>query len=204
MLRKSMQWMTLSFALLLTSFAVNAQSTKALFSNSGDPVVGNPKGSVTVVEFFDYMCSHCASMAPTLSAVIKANPDVRFVFKALPVRGKASELAARSSLAAYKQGKYFQYSHALLNSDNSLTEESIMDIAKQSGLNMTKLKKDMDSSSVTNSLNNNLKLAEDLQLKGTPTFYIGKTSAKNINDFEVVIGEMSQSQMQTAIDKAKS
>lgn len=202
-IRKSLQ---LFFMGLLFSFslAANADEVKALFHQPNDPVLGNPKGKVTVVEFFDYQCGHCVSMSSVMSSIIKANPDVRVVYKELPIRGPMSEFASRAALAARMQGKYAEFSHALFKTSQPYTEASILDAAKESGLDMAKLKKDMHSAAITNQLRSTEQLAQTLQLTGTPAFFIGKTDAKSKNDINFVLGEMSQSEMQNAIDKAKS
>lgn len=175
-----------------------------LFHQSNDPIAGNPQGKVTVVEFFDYQCPHCVDMAAILDAIIKANPDVRIVFKEFPIRGPISEFASRAALAANKQGKYYEFSHALLTAKPPLTQEAILQIAKDSGLNVDQLKKDMNDASINEQIKANTKLAQDLKLFGTPAFFIGKTDATTSDKINYVPGQMDQNQMQTAIDKAKS
>ncbi|RDI39210.1 DsbA family protein [Aquicella lusitana] len=192
----------LPFLLFWLSWSAHAQSINNLFHQPGDPVAGNPRGNVTVVEFFDYQCSHCITMAPVMAAIIKANPNVRVVFKDFPIRGPVSEFAARAALAANKQGKYYSFSHALLTANQPLTQESVLDMAKAEGLNVSKLKKDMNSSSVKNQLKANYNLALALKLSGTPAFFIGKTNASGNSDIRFVLGAMSQSELQDAIDNA--
>jgi protein-disulfide isomerase len=176
------------------------QYVSPLFHQASDPVAGNPKGKVTVVEFFDYQCPHCVSMTPVMDAIIKANPDVRVVYKEFPIRGPVSEVAARAALAANMQGKYTVFSHALLAASQPLTQESILDIAKKVGLNVDKLKSDMNSDTVNKQLKENTKLAQDLKLFGTPAFFIGKTN--NTSEVNYVPGQMDQAQLQAAIDTA--
>jgi protein-disulfide isomerase len=173
-----------------------------LFHQNNDPIAGNPNGKVTVVEFFDYQCPHCVDMAPVMSAIIKANPNLRVVFKDFPIRGPISELAARAAVAANKQGKYPEFSHALLTSTKPLSEEVIFKIAGDTGLDVTQLKKDMSDASVTAQLKANTKLAQDLKLFGTPAFFIGKTDAKTTDNINYVPGQMNEKQLQEAIDKA--
>lgn len=193
------------FAILFTlSLTAKADALQALLHHKNDPIAGNPKGKITVVEFFDYQCSHCISMAPVLSDIIKANPDVRVVFKEFPIRGAMSQFAARAALAANLQGKYATFSHALLESSQPLTEESILKIAKSQGLNITKLKKEMNEGRIRDQLNANIKLAQELQLTGTPAFYIGKTNSTNMDQVHHVLGEMSQSELQNAIDQVRA
>src|SRR5437016_13285903 len=92
-------------------FAASADSLSALFRQSNDPVAGDPKGKVTVVEFFDYQCSHCADMPPVTAEIIRTNPHVRFGFKDLPIRGPLSQYAAQAALAANRLGKYLAFNH---------------------------------------------------------------------------------------------
>lgn len=175
----------------------------ALFHTPNDPMVGNPNGKVTIVEFFDYQCPHCVDMAPVMAAIVKANPDVRVIYKEFPIRGPASELAARAALAANKQGKYYVLSHAILTAGKPITEEFIYTTAKQNGIDVDKLKKDMNDKSVSDQLQANIKLAQDLKLFGTPAIFVGKTSAKNGDAVNYIPGQTDVAQLQTMIDKLK-
>lgn len=205
MLQKQMKFLICIIGLLFSvSMAFAAESVSSLFRHPGDPVAGNPNGKITIVEFFDYQCSHCMSMAPVINDILKNNPDVRVVFKDFPIRGPMSEYAARAAIAANLQGKYYQFSHALLTTSLSLTEDSIMDIAKNTGLDVNKLKKDMQSTAVNNEIKNTYHLAQEFKITGTPAFFIGKTDAKNSSDVNFVLGEMTQGDLQDAIDKAKT
>lgn len=188
------------------SFAVtaHADSVNSLLHTKSDPVAGNPNGKVTVVEFFDYQCSHCVNMSSTIQGIIKSNPSVRFVFKEFPIRGPMSELASRAALAANKQGKYYEFSHALLTSSSSISDSTINDIAKSVGLNMTTFKKDMNSKGIRTELQANYNLARDLGINGTPAFFVGKTDATSSSQLNFVLGEMSQYELQDAISKASN
>jgi protein-disulfide isomerase len=188
--------------LCILSLSIHAQSIPQLFNNLGDPILGNPKGSVTLVEFFDYECSHCIDMAPVVSAVIKANPNLRVVMKNLPLRGPMAELAGRVALVAKNQGKFNEVNHALFAADQPLTEESIMQIAKKAGLNMQKLKNDLNSTAIDNQLQSNMNEARELQIPGTPAFLVGKTNANKLDAVEQILGSVSQSRLQEAIDAA--
>lgn len=180
---------------------IAASFAKSLFHEGSDPVAGNPNGKVTIVEFFDYQCPHCVDMAPVMDSIIKANPNLRVIYKEFPIRGPVSEFAARAALAANKQGKYSVFSHALLASSQPLTQESVIEIAKSSGLDVDKLKKDMDSSNVKDQVKAIVKLAQDLKLFGTPALFIGKTDAKGNDSINYIPGQIEQSQLQGMIDK---
>lgn len=192
----------LSFFLMPTH-ANAAQSVRPLFHHTNDPVAGNPKGTVTVVEFFDYECAHCLTMAGTVEAIIRNNPHVRFVFKETPLNGPLAETATRAALAAQKQGKYFTFSHALMRSGGRLTKDRVLNIAKSVGLDVKKLEKDMYDRSVTNEIQGNYQLWRSYGLRGTPSFFIGKSDEASLNNVKYVMGEMSQRELQSAINSAR-
>ena len=173
-----------------------------LFKQASDPVIGNPNGKITMVEFFDYQCPHCVEMDPDLMAIIKANPDLRVVMKEFPIRGPLSLLATKAALAAAKQGKYLEMHEALMKSAQSLSQDKIMALAKTAGLDAQKLKADMESATTDAQIKGTYKLAQDLQLYGTPALFIVKsdtpTDAKAI---EFIPGQVDQKYLQGSIDK---
>lgn len=182
--------------------ALASSFANPLFHQASDPMRGNATGNITVVEFFDYQCPHCVEMVPTIDAIISANPNIRVIFKDFPVRGPMSEFAARAALAANLQGKYDALSHAMLTSTQPLTQDLIYTMAKNSGLDVDKLKKDMDSPAIDAQLKANVKLAQDLKLFGTPALFIGKTDAKGADTIMYIPGQADQKQLQAMIDKA--
>ncbi len=179
-----------------------------LFHQSTDPIAGNPKGTVTLVEFSDYQCGHCINMSPVVDALIKKNPNLRVVLKEFPIRGPLSETAAKAAIAAQKQGKYYDFRVALMSNKNgSLTEEGIYNTAKSVGIDVNKLKTDMKSNEVNQQIKNNYKLAQDLQLMFTPVFFIAKSdiNAKSKADEVVFIpGGVDIEQLNQAIAKLSS
>lgn len=136
---------------------------------------GNPKGSVTLVEFFDYQCVHCKRMKPILSELSTKNPKLRVIYKELPIFGKRSETASRAALAAAKQGKYEAMQTALLKIEKRLDDALVLSTAESIGLDMAKLKQDMKSQAITDELATNQALAEKLSLMGTPAFILAST-----------------------------
>jgi protein-disulfide isomerase len=182
-----------------------SQFANALFHTAGDPIAGNPNGTLTIVEFFDYQCQHCVQMAPVLSDLIKANGNVRIVYKELPLRSPMSELAARAALAANKQNKYLAFQHALFASSKPISEEVILQVAGAAGLNVEQLKTDMKSESIDKQIKATKELAQQLKLLGTPAFFIGKTEiSDNKKDAIIYIpGQMSLQQLQTELGKIK-
>lgn len=161
--------------------AMQVQAQAAIQSNADKifndrlTVAGNPKGNVTLVEFFDYQCIHCKKMAPVISDLAKQNANLRIVYKEFPIFGKSSEIASRAALAAAMQGKYMAMHDALIKQNGRLNEDTIMKAAKAAGLNVVKLKADMNSQAITDALDANRQLAEQLHLMGTPAFVLAST-----------------------------
>ncbi len=156
--------------------AIDANRDK-LINDPDSPVMGNPKGDVTVVEFFDYQCPYCKKMTAPLNDAMAKDGKLRVVFKEWPVLGPESLIAAKASLASQKQGKYKEFHNALMDTKGRLNETVIMSIAEKSGLDIKRLKKDMDAPDVQDELKQNQALAATLQLEGTPAFVIGSQMA---------------------------
>jgi len=144
-----------------------------LTQDPASPVGGNPKGSVTIVEFFDYQCGYCKREAAEMTKLLQADPDVRVVYKDLPILGPASVFAARAALAAQKQGKHAALHAALLETSERLTEQEVLRLAAQVGLNVAQLEKDMADPSVTAALDRNFQLQRALNIQGTPALIVG-------------------------------
>jgi protein-disulfide isomerase len=167
--------------------------------------VGNAKGSVTIVEFFDYQCIHCKKMATTMGNLIKKDTDLRVIYKEFPIFGKSSEMASRAALAAGMQGKYQAMHEALFKIEKRLDKQLILDAAKSIGLDLAKLKKDMDSKEVTEILDSNRQLAEKLHLMGTPAFIVAATTdgqIKSGTEPSFIPGAASEESLQELIKKA--
>lgn len=147
-------------------------------------VAGNPMGDVTIVEFFDYSCGYCHAAAAVVKQMIDTDSKVRVVYREFPILGPDSLLASKVALAAAQQGKYISVHNALMSSGERLNEGVIMDIAKNAGLDMTKLQADMESDAVRNEQRSNFELAEKLGLRGTPAFIIGDQLFPGIIDLQ--------------------
>jgi protein-disulfide isomerase len=143
-----------------------------LFAAAESPVGGNPNGDVTVIEFFDYHCGYCKRVAPDVQALIASDPNIRLVYKELPILGPDSILAARAALAAAKQGQY-QGFHDALFASASLQEPVILELAAKAGLDVARLRSDMNSAVVSAELEANINMSTPLGINGTPGFIIG-------------------------------
>ena len=144
-----------------------------LTQDPGSPVGGNPQGRVTIVEFFDYQCGYCKREAVELKTLLQTDSDIRLVYKDLPILGPASVFAARAALAAQKQGKHNALHAALMAASEKLTDQEVLRIAAQVGLDAAKLEKDMADPSVSQALDRNFQLQRALNIQGTPALIVG-------------------------------
>jgi protein-disulfide isomerase len=167
----------------------------AIFRDPGSPVGGNPDGDVAIVEFFDYNCPYCRSMAPVLSQALDADGKIRFVYKEWPILGPGSEFAARAALAAHKQGKYEAFHDALMNSTEPATEARVLDVARANGLDIERLERDMAGDDILQALARNMETARTLGITGTPTYVIGD---------EIVRGAVGLRILQASIAQARN
>lgn len=174
-------------------------NANALLHAPNSPVFGNPKGTVTLVEFFDYQCPYCKKMSGPITKLAETNPNLRIVMKEWPVFGESSDFAARAALAAQLQNKYPAFHAALMATKGHLTQEDILKVAKNTGLDMDKLQIDMLSKPVMNELKSNLMLVHALQLIGTPAFIITKTDGNPKNKIIFIPGAADIESLQKAI-----
>lgn len=144
-----------------------------LLHDPTSPVSGNPKGEITVVEFYDYRCGFCKKAAPAVTELQKVDPRVRVVYKDFPILGEPSELAAKAALASYAQGKHQAFHEALLESHADMTKESILKIATKVGLDAKRLEADMAHPKWQGVIAKNRSLARELGISGTPGFIVG-------------------------------
>jgi protein-disulfide isomerase len=144
-----------------------------IFNDPSAPVGGNPSGDVTVVEFFDYNCPYCRRVAPTLAGVEEADANLRIVYKEFPILGAGSQFAARAALAAQNQGRYVAFHNALMRAQEQLNEDQVIKIAQAVGLDIGRLRQDMQDAAIEEAIARNLQLAEALGITGTPSFVIG-------------------------------
>lgn len=151
-----------------------ASGRDALVADDRDPIIGNPDGDVTLVEFFDYRCGYCRAMAEPLQSLLEEDPELRVVMKEFPILGPDSQLASRAALAAQMQGGYEAMHWALL-AENSIGEAVVQRLAEEQGLDVEQLMADMESEAVAEHIQDNILLAQGLAINGTPSFVIGDT-----------------------------
>ena len=147
-------------------------SAKDIFHSPADFVAGNPKGDVTMVEFFDYNCGWCKKGYPEVMSLIEKDKNLRLVLKEFPIFGGDSDYAAMAALAAKRQNKYWELHQALFAHEGKVTKEVVDELAVKQGIDMAKLKSDMKDPALAQEIAATHALAQSLAINGTPAFII--------------------------------
>jgi protein-disulfide isomerase len=144
-----------------------------IYNDAASPVVGNKKGDVTLVEFFDYNCGYCKQAFRDVLKILEEDKKLRVVFKEFPILSESSHTAARYALAAGRQGKYMEFHTALMTQSGQMNEGRMETLGKELGLDVKKLKEDANSPIIRAEIEKNLALGRDVGIAGTPAFVIG-------------------------------
>jgi protein-disulfide isomerase len=169
----------------------------ALLHDPRTQVLGNPRGDVTIVEFFDYACPTCKATEPRIEALLRADHGVRIIAKEYPVLSPQSPLASRAALAAARQGKYIAYHQAMLSYHGPLDEAVIFGIAHDVGLDVARLRRDMAAPEISQEIDANLALGRAIHAPGTPTFVVAGrilTQPSSRIDFPALVASVRRGQ----------
>ncbi len=158
------------------------------------PVTGNIDGDVTLVEFFDYNCGYCKRVFAYMNDIEKDDPNLRIVWKEFPILGPISRYAAQAAMAADRQGKYMEFHRALMSGARLVSEEQVLKIADETGLDVERLQQDMQDPAITAYIDETIELAATLGINGTPGFILGD---------EVIAGAISEADMKRLIELAR-
>lgn len=164
----------------------------SIFRSDGDLVAGNPNGSVTLVEYFDYNCGYCKRAMPDVLKLVDEDKDLKIVMKEFPILGPGSTFAARAALASKKQGKYWEFHVALMQQRGAITEKSTLKVAEKVGLDIDQLQLDMKSKDVEDILGANMSVAQTLGINGTPAFIIDDRLIPGAVGYETLAGTVEQ------------
>ena len=171
---------------------------EAIFSSPRQVTVGNPQGDVTFVEFFDYNCGYCKRAMEDMVTLMKEDPKLKVVLKEFPVLGPGSLEAARVAVAVRMQDKtgkkYLDFHQKLLMGRGQADKARAMAAAKEAGLDVARIEKDLASDEVKASLEEAFKLAEKLGLNGTPSYVIGDN---------VVVGAVGLAALREKVNSAR-
>jgi len=162
--------------------AVLTERADEIFRDPASPVGGNADGDVTLVEFFDYNCPYCRQVAPVMEEAKAADPQLRIVYKEFPILGPGSVFATKAALAAHRQDRYENFHRALMQARSKVAESTVLRIAAEVGLDVPRLKADMQDPTIQAAIDRNLKLAEALRINGTPGFVIGNEIFRGATD----------------------
>jgi protein-disulfide isomerase len=174
------------------------ENAQALLSSDRQVVLGNPQGDTTLVEFFDYNCGFCKKAMDDMLALLKDDPKLRIVLKEFPVLGEGSVQAAQVAVAVRMQDKtgkkYLDFHQKLLGGRGQADRARATAVAKEVGLDMARLEKDIASPEVKATLEESFKLADALGLSGTPSYVVGPN---------VVVGAVGLPALQEKINTAR-
>jgi len=155
----------------------------------GNAYMGNPRGDVTLVEYYDYNCGYCRASLPTLDKLVKADPKLRIVFREMPVLAESSLTAARASLTAASQGKFKPF-HDALYAAGPVSDQTIAAAARAAGVDLARAPGDADEE-----IRNNLATTAKLGMRGTPSWVVGD---------RVLSGALPPDRLQEAIAAARA
>lgn len=176
----------------LVAAQVLATERDALERDPNAPVLGNPEGDVTVVEFFDYNCPYCRRVKPHMEALLAADPNVRVVYREWPILGEGSVFAARAALASRNQGKYDEFHWAMMGLNGRAEEATVIRVAEEIGLNIAQLRRDMNAPEIDEHIETSMRLSRAIGFSGTPSFVIGDNLAPGLIDADQMISMVNQ------------
>ena len=165
---------------------------EALQNDRDSPVLGDPRGDIIIVEFFDYACGYCKAIEPRLASAVRSDQHVKLILKEFPILTPESLIAARAALASRRQHKYQEFHEALMAYRGPWNEEAIFSTATSVGLDIDRLRHDMTAPSIANEIIENFNLARGLRIFQTPAFVVGDhilTGPSAQIDFPAVIGD---------------
>jgi protein-disulfide isomerase len=171
------------------------ESHDKIFNDPATPVGGNPKGDVTIVEFYDFQCGYCKMSEEATEKLLKTDKNVKFVYKDFPILGPMSTQASKAALASIRQDKFVAFHDALMNRKEHLSDDIIYQTAKQVGIDVDRLKKDMGDDAIAKQIEANLKLGSDIGVRGTPMFIVGE---------QVYPGALQYDQIKKAVDDVRT
>lgn len=156
------------------------ENIEEINNDPNTPFVGPEDAEIVLVEFFDFSCGYCKRLAPAIEAIVKANPDVKVVFKPITFVAPISKYAAQAALAASEQGKFMEVYSQLL-ATNGLTEAKIDEIAQKAGLDMDKYKEDVNSQKVKDTVQAVANLGNKVQIHGVPSLLLNGQQLNTID-----------------------
>jgi len=141
---------------------------------STDAIRGAAEPLVTIVEYSDYQCPFCGTFASTVHELEAIYPeDLRVVFHQFPMpMHPQAPLAAKASIAAQAQGKFWAMHDWMFANRATLSREDLVGAATDMGLDKAKFEADLDSEETAKRLELEQTLGRRLGVRGTPSFFV--------------------------------
>jgi protein-disulfide isomerase len=159
-------------------------------------MTGKIGAKVTLVEFGDYQCPACATIAPYVKGIVdgyKSNPDFNFVYRHFPLSQHANAFpSAEAAESAGAQGKFWEMSALIYKNQSEWSEvanptDIFVGYAKLLGLDTIKFKADMDQNKFIPFIQADLKDSQDLVLDHTPFFFLNGVEVKDLGTLKSAI-----------------
>ena len=164
-------------ALAATARAGQAAGPNGLTHDPDQPVLGNPQGDVTIVEFYDYQCPFCRDNHPALLQLVQDDGNLRLVMRDWPIFGAASLHAMKLGLGAVDLGRYRQVNTALMAISGRRIEPTAFDaVVREAGVEPQDALASFTAreSAWQALLDRTARFAEAAGIRGTPTYVIGQ------------------------------
>jgi len=163
-----------------------------LYNTDLHPVLGNPEGTVSIVEFLDYNCGYCKKAYPIIEETIAKHKNVRVILIEIPILHETSALAAHWALAAKELGHYELFHKELMTNSSPITEELLTGFANKAGIDAAKLKELADSEGIKAQVSENLAKAQAIGINGTPGFIIGDNVIRGYVEYPAMKAAIEQ------------
>ena len=159
----------------------------------GRPSLGPDDALVTVVEFSDFQCPFCARLRPVVDTLVERNPDVRVVFRNLPLPKHArARMAARAALAAHRQGKFWEMHDEFFEHQGDLPQMDFAGLADELGLDVEQFARDLADPALIQMVEDDEKLAKHFNVTSTPSMFVNgryMRGAQPVSAYQDVIDE---------------
>ena len=178
-----------------------------ILNDKDTPFIGPADAKIAVIEFFDYNCIYCSRVAPELKVIMKNNPDIKFVFKEMPIfedNFPTSKLAAQlANKVLQEKGNeaYLKYHDAIYETKHFEGELTVADVEKAAKLVGVDPK--LKPNQYKDKIDNNMELAKKIGIHGTPAFIFMPTSNQNDDNTLVLMQAASKEQLQDIINQLR-
>ncbi|MBP8231687.1 DsbA family protein [Rhizorhabdus sp.] len=165
------------------AYAANKAALETPFASAW---AGNEKGDVTLVMFTDYACGYCRTSVPDVNRLLADDPKLKVVWREIPILGPGSEIAAKASLAAARQGAFREF-HEKMFAAGRPDGAKVSAVLRSMKLDLAKVQTDIESEAVSAELRNNLTLAGRIDGSlATPTFVVNGQMLKGAVGYDAL------------------